>query len=342
MIELLNDSLVFSFPDVHRAARLTISFKRTLRIPDDGNAYPLPPGLARFPLLHVDDFAKRVPPSWVAHGGVMLPMHQAEAMWINFMSDRNLRNNIDYPFAVKIGTGKINAVSGDTWRKGLHRKPSQDYVVVPEQPWLDGYCTEKGFIRQFVAMPLGAGYSAEEQITGNAEYGGLQIQVFPMKRKVYKKRFPALFDEDTDIRYQDAEPDQMMICEMGLALGGRMRQSIEEDTYNLSDWDLGNTNRCYVHIANAMDWRAITGKKPPTMPPTADEYTKAGLPWFDWYDDKTPVRGSKALAALKSIAVIGKKRKQEPLPENKTVKPGKIISLRKRRNKDEVREFLET
>jgi hypothetical protein len=31
-------------------------------------------------------------------------------------------------------------------------------VVLPEQPWLDGYCVEKGYIRQFVAMPLGEGY----------------------------------------------------------------------------------------------------------------------------------------------------------------------------------------
>ena len=30
-------------------------------------------------------------------------------------------------------------------------------------------------------MPLGAGYSAEEQITGRAEVGGLQFQVFEMK-----------------------------------------------------------------------------------------------------------------------------------------------------------------
>jgi len=27
-----------------------VSFQRTLRIPDDGGVYPLPPGLGRFPL----------------------------------------------------------------------------------------------------------------------------------------------------------------------------------------------------------------------------------------------------------------------------------------------------
>jgi hypothetical protein len=30
--------------------RLGISFHRTLRVPDDGRTYPLPPGLGRFPV----------------------------------------------------------------------------------------------------------------------------------------------------------------------------------------------------------------------------------------------------------------------------------------------------
>jgi hypothetical protein len=39
-------------------------------------------------------------------------------------------------------------------------------------------------------MPLGSGYSAEEQITGEAEHGGIQIVVYPMKQEVFEKRFP--------------------------------------------------------------------------------------------------------------------------------------------------------
>ena len=60
MIELKNDSLVFSFRDVHPSATLSIDFQRTLRIPDDDKTYALPPGLGRFPLRHVDDHAKAV------------------------------------------------------------------------------------------------------------------------------------------------------------------------------------------------------------------------------------------------------------------------------------------
>src|SRR3954469_2790204 len=168
MIELKNDSLVFSFPDVSPDALLSIDFQRTLRIPDDEESYPLPPGLGQFPLRHVDDFAATVSPRWLEHGGIMLPMYQSEAMWLNF-SPRNAldRGYTAYPFAIKIAAGKINAVTGDSWTNALRQRP-QDYVVVPKQPWLDGYVVEKGLIRQFVAMPLGAGYSAEEQLIGEA------------------------------------------------------------------------------------------------------------------------------------------------------------------------------
>jgi len=87
MIELKHDSLIFSFPELHPEARLSIDFQRTLRIPDDGKDYPLPPGLGQFPMKHVDDYADNVPSCWIEHGGVMLPMYQSEALWLNFDSD---------------------------------------------------------------------------------------------------------------------------------------------------------------------------------------------------------------------------------------------------------------
>ena len=102
MITLENDRLVFRFPEVHEEARCSIEFQRTLRIPDDGKDYPLPPGLGRFPLRHLDDYARTLPAEWLSRGGVIMPMSQAEAMWINFSGG-------DYPFAVKVATGKICA-----------------------------------------------------------------------------------------------------------------------------------------------------------------------------------------------------------------------------------------
>ena len=157
-------------------ATLTIGLQRTLRIPDDGMIYPLPAGLGSFPLRSVDDYADTVPETWTKRGGVVMPMYQSEALWIRFRSR--------YPFAVKIGAGKINAVSGESWKSDLQGDP-QDYVVVPGQRWLDGFAVGEGLIRQFVAMPLGSGFSVEEQLTGKADVGGMQFQVYPMHAESY-------------------------------------------------------------------------------------------------------------------------------------------------------------
>ena len=51
---------------------------------------------------------------------------------------------------------------------GLIHAEAEDYFEVPEQPWLDGFCTGSGVVRQFVAMPLGSGYTVEEQVTRTA------------------------------------------------------------------------------------------------------------------------------------------------------------------------------
>ncbi|HJZ89728.1 MAG TPA: hypothetical protein VKE40_02575, partial [Gemmataceae bacterium] len=118
MIELKRDRLVFSFPDVHPEARLEIGFQRTFRIPDDGKTYPLPPGFGFFPLCHVDDHARRVPPGWLDRGGVMLPMYQSEAMWLCF-SASYVERRAEYPFAIKVAAGKINAVTSHGWSDGL-------------------------------------------------------------------------------------------------------------------------------------------------------------------------------------------------------------------------------
>jgi len=341
MIELREDALVFSFPEVHKTAKLTINFQRTLRIPDDDKNYPLPPGLGKFPLRHVDDVADRVPEQWLEHGGVVFPMYQSEAMWILFDSSYDKEREVEYPFAVKIATGKVNAVSGESWRTGLNRHP-QDYVVIPRQPWLDGYCVGKGVIRQFVAMPLGVGYTAEEQVTGGAEYGGLQIQAYPMKSDVYERRFPKRSRRETELF---STPDLPMCCaegSMGLAPGGKMKQEIYKDRYRESDWDLSQNSRCFVHITNSMVWHSITGNNPPTTPPTAEEYTRAGLPWFEWYDDSNQaLRGEGLLAGMKSVATMGKEKKEVPLPENEAVTPENIITLRKGLKPGQVREWQE-
>ena len=64
---------------------------------------------------------------------------------------------------MKIGTGKINAITGKSWKSAFISSSvkHQNYCVLPKQPWLDGINCGDGTIRQFVAMPLGQGYTVE-------------------------------------------------------------------------------------------------------------------------------------------------------------------------------------
>ena len=326
---LEDDQLEIQCPEVHDDARCSISFQRTLRIPDDGRDYPLPPGLGCFGLRHLDDFAARLPEAWSRRGGVIMPMFQAEAMWMNFGGFSA------YPFALKIATGKVCAITGEHWVNHLNTDP-QDYLVLPEQPWLDGYCVEKGVIRQFVAMPLGKGYTVEEQLRGAAQHGGLQITAYPMKAERYEAICAG--------RYSEMDMSEMTMQSplqegMGLAPGGRMRQEIYDDDYGLDAWDQRHPVRCFVSIVNSTQWMAITGERPPNKSPTAMDYTDAGMPWYDYYDaDREAVSGSEILKSVKSVSKISKEKGEAVLPDDETKTVPRVVSLRDSR-KREVREF---
>ncbi len=328
MIELRDHALEFSFPEVHPRARCQISFQRTLRIPDDNQPYPLPAGLGRFPLHHVDDYYQRLPAAWEQHGGVFLPMYQSEALWV----DCSHNPDHGYPCAVKVATGKINAISGDPWSDALRSGP-QDYLIIPEQQWLDGFAVGQGFIRQFVAMPLGAGFSAEEQLTHAAVHGGLQLLVCPMKRAVFEVIQPqreAARQREVQYSYLPGFGDVMGDegpTEMALSTGGLMRQQIERDPYGLDAWDQSAASRCFVHLVNSQTYAAITGQAPPHPPLTAEDYAQARMPWFEYYHENNhAVPGSAKLAGLDSVAAQYIK-KGSMLPDNKSVVPERVINL---------------
>lgn len=319
-------NLYFDFPNVHPEARLRINFRRTLRVPDDGRDYPLPASLGSFPLLPVQDYADSLPPVMQTFGGVMLPMYQSEATWLNFDGR--------YPIAVKIAAGKINAVTGDNWQATLNTNP-QDYITTPKQPWLDGFCVEKGTVRQFVAMPLGEGYTAEEQLTGKAEFGGLQIQAYPMKREFYdewqeklRRELGTDYDEPPFFFSREIVEE----CQMGYAPGGKIVQDIYDDPHGVDAWDFDHSLRCFVHAVNSAEYLAITGHQPPHPPISKKEYQQRGLPWFEIYErEYRALKGSSRLAGLKSLAQRSKE-KNLPIFDNVTMHPDTVELLESESN----------
>ena len=319
---------------------VTITFHRTLRIPDDGRHYHLPPSLGAFPLRRVEDYKQRVPASWREHGGVFLPVFQREAVWLGF--------DAAYwrPNALRVTVGKVNALSGRPWSEELVRggrgDDEQDYVVVPDQPWLDGINAGNGFIKQFCAMPLGMGYTVEGLLTGKEEFGGLQLCVFEPKAGKFPNTRPAI-----QLRGRAAggpAPDAMNVAclasappmalarsaelceasfagqEMGLAAGGRMKQSIYPDPHGVDTWDQCNYARVYVHLVNSQMWAAITGEPMPTTPVTAQAYAEHNLPWFDLYDEHMgDIASSDILEGVKSVKAIDAEKGFAPQQDDSSV-----------------------
>lgn len=94
-------------------------------------------------------------------------------------------------------------------------------------------------------------------------------------------------------------------------------------------------------LKNSLLWTAIAGEKPPTIPMTAREYSAAGLPWFDYYNEGAQaLDGSEILKKLKSVIKLGLEKGENPLPENGSATPEKVIKLGKRLSQHQVREGM--
>jgi hypothetical protein len=273
---------------------VTVEFQRTLRIPETG-LHPLPPGRGRFPLRRVEDYPDTAPTEWLARGGVLLPIYQREALWLSFDAEQ--------PSALQVGAGKVCAVSGLPWIEHLVKDP-QNYVVLPNQPWLDGINAGEGFIRQFVAVPLGSGATVEGQVTGEEDHGGVQLRAVGLTEEALA-RWQAERKRRAEVCAEMAVkacPPAPGSADMGLGAGGRMRQEVYTDDRPLADYDEHGALRVFVHLCSAAQWTAITGELPPPTPVDRDAYVSAGLPWFDYYDaDAQDLPSSKILANVKTV-----------------------------------------
>jgi hypothetical protein len=144
-----------------------------------------------------------------------------EAMWINFNCFGGAK------FIIRPFLGGVNGITGESLvgdmgtllRKMNRHSPQQDYLVLPDQRWLDGISTTPGVVKQFVAAEtvppraekdapsnhrtsyssspalgewsssskLGKmeeqaeqiGASVEWQVTGRDSTGGIQLQIIP-------------------------------------------------------------------------------------------------------------------------------------------------------------------
>lgn len=327
--------------NVRIGENFSFRFHRTLRVPDDEKTRGLPASLGTFDVCRVDDYADRVPREWLEHGGVFICMWPHEAMWISFCGEYT------HPVAVKLATGKVCAITGKTWRTGLCGGDEQDYMLVPGQPWVDGFKCRDGRVRQFVGALLGNGETVEAQVTGKEDVGGFQMQIFECKeehrrapvkfagahgmipkgaggsglggalggnvRYMARMAAPQVLCSTTPMPAFSASPDQVKGAEMGLAAGGLIEQAIlKAHEWQPDRFDLTRTGRVFIHIVDANMFAAITGKAAHPSPITPETYKQNGYPWFSTWgtDAGNDVAVKTPLAKIKSVGQIGKEKKE--------------------------------
>jgi hypothetical protein len=283
--------------------QFAITFKRTLRIPDDGTAHKAPPNFGAFPIYRVADHAKSLPAQWQHDSGVFIPMYQREALYIRFENSAPWQ-----PYAVKVAIGGINAVSGEPQSNKLRAEP-QDYLVCPPQLWLDGIYTQRGMVRQFLAMPLGLGYTVEGSISGSEKVGGLQITVFAPKPGIFPAEAP---ETKTALRPTlFGRPSRVETTEMGLAAGGEIKQKVLPDPHGLETWDQNNFAQVSVHILNSAQFHELTGLEPPPTIINEQTYAEQRFPWSPRYGEilQGDVSPSELLPGVPTVAELDAERK---------------------------------
>ncbi|MFL6447305.1 MAG: hypothetical protein ACJ746_06395 [Bryobacteraceae bacterium] len=159
-----------------RLNSLDVTFHRTVRVPEGRAASNLPPSLGRMKLFKVSDFQKNCPHDW-AQEACFMALHETEAMWISFRA-------IGRPCAVLIGAGGVNALTGQKLGTKLE---TDNYLVCPPQPWIDGWKDVDETVHQFVATPhkKGEGTSVGEQLIGaDSKTGAIGLAMFDPKDDV--------------------------------------------------------------------------------------------------------------------------------------------------------------
>ncbi len=321
-------------------AGLKINFQRTCRVPE-GQVNSLPAGLGSFPVFRVKDFKSGAPKDWKEEG-YFLPMYRQEAMWMNFR-----RGYTENPKALIIGAGNINAVSGKPFDPSLQKggrgkkkkssleiklEKEQNYLVVPPQPWIDGWKAEDGKVYQFVAAEMGSGETVEGQITGKEVAGGIQMIVYDPKdgqKLVHATRpheflvggsFESMYYGDSgeksfgealyccdmaaapQKKYMMSRGCVKSVRSMGLGRGGEIEQKIYPDPHGIEVWKEKPTAVEMIYLVSSEDFKQVTGHEAPPTPVTYQKYQQNGLPWFELHDNKyKDTKGSDLFAKLKPV-----------------------------------------
>jgi len=215
MIELINNVLNISFPEVHEKAECKISFERLVSVDHhisllDGKNCPALISNGVFPLSAISNFSETVPKAWLKKSGAALLISKTEELSIQI--------NCSYPMAIKIGKGNVSLISGKQWCIKLLGS-SGDCLVFRG---LNNFNLRDGKINRFIDTSLETDHSDE------GKFGEMQIVVYPMKADVYGE-----------------------IESMKLASGSKSMPGIDDEYFWIDAWDANYVEMSSVYLMEA-------------------------------------------------------------------------------------------
>ena len=125
---------------------------KTKRIEIDDDAHELPPYVEKYAEYRVADWF--CPDEW-SNDGVFIPVEEGDPMWFD------LRGNEECACLPAIQ--RLNPITGEPadLDAGLSKDPTQNYMTLPRQKWIDGY-VNGGKVYQFIATKAGIGLAVAE------------------------------------------------------------------------------------------------------------------------------------------------------------------------------------
>ena len=130
----------------------TVGIHKTDTIKVDDKAHSLPPSNGLFREFKVADYF--CPEEW-SQDAVFIPVEEGPPMWFD------LRGNDESACLPSIQ--RLNPVTGDpaNLEAGITKDPTQIYLALPIQKWIDGYAKD-GKVYQFVVTKRGIGLAVNE------------------------------------------------------------------------------------------------------------------------------------------------------------------------------------
>lgn len=226
-----------------------------------GQQQPISNGVIE--MLQVSNYAKRLKEMGlddiVKRGGVMLPFHVGDTFMLRFVCDDPSMAVNPNQYAVMIGTGGVNILTGGEWTFEPNNYPANFAWMSESTPYpnrvVHGYSTKHG-TRQFMYMGSQRNdLTAEAMVTGKTEgfTGGIQVVIYPMTE-----------DGKNEI-FVDMEAAGMRSLSKSAAGGiGAAGFVNTQDTlsypYEMSYWDKERQGRVWLHPIDMSLYCSLTGK----------------------------------------------------------------------------------